>query len=706
MVVVAPSPLARVHHISGLRHLRGWWCPATLIASVLAAYAVPLAALVHQMGYDTPLAYLGLVPPIAFALGCWRYHRTGAAPAPLAPRDAVMGGLLLLLTAFVNAGVPVLVAPATWSRPIGLAAFPRFAASARLDLLSLPLFAAGVLILLYDTSALRWAWPALGYGLLVWPVPYTLLLGHVLPLISAATAWATDRASMGLPLGATVAPEDATLFTIATPHGPQTVSIGTVCSGFNSFVAWLLIGVAVCIIVRARHGGANRLHTSARLLRWLLLGGIATFLGNIVRIALLFAVIHHAGLDATFDVVHALLGNALFDVVVLGMLGLLPRFGLALPQPARALHEPSPSQAPASPPAVAQISLLVVMALALATGMLLNVTILRLTLVVLVGYLLLGLSLLAVSTRSRLMDHGTPHLRTTTLALISVLLAIGSLALIWYLGRMRTDQLPSLGWRIDQLQQALVTGRARRIMTLVSTVATIAAGCFAARTLRGRVVAMQMVGRQWLPPWSAAAFAAGAIIVGTVTLCISTATVASFTGDIVATGGAPQADFDAALPAIAAATPAFVETYDWMKQSLGKTATYNRYRYDVADGRPLWADVLTTEDADALAYHSVRTCYAFHGYVDRGTLPLDIGNGVMAWIITYTKPDVDETWSALYWEQQITRSGKTFSQRIVLLSNVDLPPGDVTASRVAPSNEGLQADARQLFGRLRAQGRE
>lgn len=86
MVVVAPSPLARVHHISGLRHLRGWWCPATLIASVLAAYAVPLAALVHQMGYDTPLAYLGLVPPIAFALGCWRYHRTGAAPAT--PRAA------------------------------------------------------------------------------------------------------------------------------------------------------------------------------------------------------------------------------------------------------------------------------------------------------------------------------------------------------------------------------------------------------------------------------------------------------------------------------------------------------------------------------------------------------------------------------------------------------------------------------------------
>jgi transmembrane exosortase EpsH len=216
MAIVATDLPTRASQIAGIARVRAWWRPAALIAGIVAAYALPLTTLVGAMGYDTPLAYLGLVPPLAFALGCWQHHRHDAAPASLAPRDAVAGGVLLILAALVGTGAPVLLTPSAWSRRFDLAALPRFAASAHLDLLSLPLFAAGILVLLYGAMALRWAWPAIGYGFLVWPVPYTFLLAHVLPFVSDATARAMGGLSAVLPLGATVSPEDGTLFTITT----------------------------------------------------------------------------------------------------------------------------------------------------------------------------------------------------------------------------------------------------------------------------------------------------------------------------------------------------------------------------------------------------------------------------------------------------------------------------------------------------------
>src|SRR5437660_266830 len=138
----------RDHRLSGTARGWGWWRPVVLMASILVAYAAPLATLVRAMGYDTPIAYLGLVPPIAFALGYWLHHRTGAAPAQLALVDVVAGGMLLMLAALVSSGLPILANPRTWAQQVDLTVFPLFAASAHLDLLSLPVFAAGMLVLL------------------------------------------------------------------------------------------------------------------------------------------------------------------------------------------------------------------------------------------------------------------------------------------------------------------------------------------------------------------------------------------------------------------------------------------------------------------------------------------------------------------------------------------------------------------------------
>jgi hypothetical protein len=277
-----------------------------------------------------------------------------------------------------------------------------------------------------------------------------------------------------------------------------------------------------------------------------------------------------------------------------------------------------------------------------------------------------------------------------------MLLALSSLMALWYLRQVRAEQLPSLGWRLDQGQLTLITGRVRQIVTLVSAVATGVAGVAVVRTARGV--------RRWLMPHgSGTVLAALAVVMGTVALALATVTAASFDGTHDAARAAPQADFDAALPAIAATAPVFVESYPWTKQSLGKSSTYTRYQYAMTEGPPVWVDVLTTEDADALAYHSVPTCYAFHGYVDRGTGALAIGDGMAAEVMTFVKPEVNEVWSALYWEQRITRGGRTFFQRIVLLYYLDLPSEDARGERIGASDAILQRDATQLVARLQTQ---
>lgn len=702
MAALATDLPTWVDPIPGSARLRRWWRPAALIASIVAAYALPLSALVRAMGYDTPLAYLGLVPPLAFALGCWRHHQHGAAPASPTPRDAVTGSALLILAALVAGGTPALADPSLWSWRLDLVALPLYAAAAHLDLLSLPLFAAGMLALLYGATALRWAWPALGYAFFVWPVPYTFLLGHLLPLVSDATARAAGGLSAVLPLGATVSPEDGTLFTIAMPHGPQAVSIGSACSGFNSFVAWLLLAGAACIIVRERRGGGSGLRAAGRLALWVLTGAVGTLLGNIVRIALLFAIVHRSGLDATFDLVHASLGNGLFTLVVLGMVALLPRFGLALPQPTFAARDrPAPSSGIAPPPG--QASLLACAALALATGMLLGVGVLHLALALLGAYLLLALYLLAIGACPHSMSDRRRHRRAIVLTVAATVVAAGALTLSWYLKEVRSVQLPSIGWRIDQAQQGLITGRARHVAAFALTVATLVAGRSAHSALRRSAAPGRIPGGRRFPAWGGMALAAGAIVAGTVALGVTTVTVASFDTNITAIATAPAADFDAAMPALPDAQPTFVEAYDWPKQSLGKGATYNRYRYDGAGGQSLWVDVLTTEDADALAYHSVRTCYAFHGFTERGALAFAIGGGATtARIINYIKPDVNEAWSTLYWERTIARDGRTFYQRVVLLYHLDLPVGDATGARFGPNDALMQGYAARLLDRLDA----
>lgn len=667
------------------------WRPLTLIVSVVVAYFFSLSDLIRAMKYDTPLAYLGLVPPIAFALGCYRYRRAGASPAAIGPLDAAAGGALLALATLIGIGLPIALDAYAWSK--------------RLDLLSLPIFAAGLLILLYGTGALGWAWPALAYGFLIWPVPYDLILGHFLNPLTDWTAWGTGQLARYLPIGATIDPTDATVFTIATPGGPQAVSIGSACSGFNSFVAWVLIAIALCIIVGGRRRGASGFGIAGRLALWMLVGTVLTLLSNVARILALFAVAHRSGLSTTFfDTVHTALGTTLFALIVTVMLLLLSRFGLALPS----LAQSAPRAPLATAPFPVQAAFIAFGGFVLAAGALIGIGIFQMV----IAFILLFL-LCLLFTRDYLPSTASaapaPSLsppiarihpaRVIGMAIIGVTLVVAALASSQYFAR-HTDGIQSFGWQIGAWQQETLGGAARFLIAAALLGGALAVAAIIVRAPRYSPGADKPLRMRPLTGPVGAGIIAAILLTTTGTLALANVTVASFGGNATATS-VPAGDYDALLPDLSDMPATFVESYDWPKQFLGKTATYNRYSYDVAGAQPFWLDVVTTEDADALAYHKVHNCYAFHGYVNQGEREIGIGNGVTARIVNYIKPDVNETWSTLYWEQRIERDGKLFYQRVVMLYDLPLAPGEsVTSSRFTANNALMQTRASQVLGGL------
>jgi exosortase/archaeosortase family protein len=691
MATISPVAHPRVGERARTAPVGIAWRPLTLIVSVVVAYFFSLSDLIGAMRYDTPLAYLGLVPPIAFALGCYRYRRATTSPATIGPLDATAGGALLVLATLMAVGLPVALDAYAWSK--------------RLDLLSLPIFAAGMIILLYGTSALAWAWPALAYSFLIWPVPYDFLIGRLLNPLTNWTAWVVAQFARVLPLGAVIDPTDGTVFTIATPSGPQGVSIGSACSGFNSFVAWMLIGVALCVIVRGTKRAAGGFATAGRLTLWLLLGTALTLLSNVARILALFAIAHRSGLDTTFNTVHAALGTALFAMIVAALLLLLPRFGLTLlvvthaaPHPASAEESPFPVQA----------AFLAFGGLVLAAGALIGLGIFQM----IIAFILLFLLCLlftrdyAPGTVQAATVVGEPPpsvpvrpLRMIGMVVVGVALAAGAYAASRYFA-LHTDAIQSLGWQIGAWQQDTLSGAARFVAAAALLGGALAVAALIVRAPRFSPGAEKPLRLRPLTGPLGAAIIALIILTTTGSLALANVTVASFGGNATATS-VPAGDFDALTPNVPGLQRAFVESYDWPKQFLGTTATYNRYSYDAEGAQPFWLDIVTTEDAAALAYHKVQNCYAFHGYVNEGEREIGIGNGITAQIVNYIKPDVNQTWSTLYWEQRIQRDGRLFYQRVVMLYSLQLAPDEgVTGSRFLANNALMQSRATQVLDGL------
>lgn len=278
---------------------------AALVGLVLLAYNYSLITLARGLTLQTPLAYLALVPLIALALGVARL-RIEPRGLPIHDRqlDWIVGLGLLAAAAAVLILLPDPTSSVFWLQ--------------RIDLLTLPLFVSGLIALLFGVRRV-WALKGpIAFLLLAWPVPYALFLSDAAGQFTDFTAHLVAAFMRIVPL-AHPAPADDTLFFVGSGVHGFAVSIGSACAGVNSFVGFLLVGTALLFVVRG---------PVVRRVAWLTMGLALVFALNVVRIVAILAVGSSFGQAAALDVLHPVAGLIVFNVGVLGMVALVPRFGL------------------------------------------------------------------------------------------------------------------------------------------------------------------------------------------------------------------------------------------------------------------------------------------------------------------------------------------------------------------------------------------
>lgn len=295
---------------------QGWWLSlsateqarikvAGLGALVVAAFHYSLSSLLQTVDYDTPLAYVGLVPILAMLLA-W-LHRV---PAPNEPSihdrqlDYVVGLPMVVLALLGAYYLPDQMGLMYWFD--------------RIDLLLLPVFVAGAAVLLFGTRA---AWRqrfAIGYLFLAWPWPYSHVLLGTLNGFTNLTVSSLTRLIKVVRVAHSVSGSPG-LFEV-THHG-QTfpVSVVTACSGIDGMVGFLLIGVGFAGTV-----SGSRLRKTI----WLVLGAALLWMTNLGRLLLIFWAGEHYGENFAINILHPVAGLIIFCIGVILMALLIKPFGL------------------------------------------------------------------------------------------------------------------------------------------------------------------------------------------------------------------------------------------------------------------------------------------------------------------------------------------------------------------------------------------
>ena len=295
---------------------------AVVVCSALA-YSFSLGTLVDGWRYQTPLADLALVPFLAALLlvaACRRHPHIEALR--LARVDVILASLCLLAALAL-----LVVGPVLWSK---------YFWATRLDLLTLPLFVAAAVMLLFGTRAIVRFGFALGFLLLVWPLPYFAVMERTLGAFTRLTTWGATE--LVVPLG--LARPDAStpgVFFVGSGGERFSVQLGSACSGVNTLVGFVIIGIFALYFVRG---------PVLRRMLWLLLGAVLVWGFNVLRIVGILAVATSYGEDAAFRVLHPIAGLLALNAVALVLLIFMRPFGLRWRRP---VEVDSPLAAPADP---------------------------------------------------------------------------------------------------------------------------------------------------------------------------------------------------------------------------------------------------------------------------------------------------------------------------------------------------------------------
>ncbi len=287
---------------------RPWFRALLLLAALVVAYRYSLSSLLGSLGSDTPLAYVGLAPFIALGIAV-------LLSRPEQPASVVQDRYIDYLVGLPLLGTALLMAVVLPDRMSILFWFYR------VDLLSLPLFAAGAVAVLFGAPALwRMRW-AVGFLLLAWPVPYNFALDHGMAQFSNLTLASVRALLRVLPVATPSGASGGTIFMVHHAGATFPLSVVSACTGVDSFIGFGLVGMAVLTLVE---GGKL-----AKGL-WLGTGMVLVYGLNLVRLILIFWAGSRFGQTVALDGLHPVLGLVLFGAGVALMVSSLGRFRLDL----------------------------------------------------------------------------------------------------------------------------------------------------------------------------------------------------------------------------------------------------------------------------------------------------------------------------------------------------------------------------------------
>lgn len=303
-----------------------------LLVVVGVAYNYSLSTLIQNAGLETPLAYVSLVPAIALALAAVRARPIRPEPAIHDRQVDYIVGLPLIGGALAaNLLLPGKMSAMFWVW--------------RIDLLTLPVFVAGAVAIIFGVRVLWRQKLAVGYLFLGWPYPYSTVLLKVLDAFTAATLVGIREIVKILPVAKSVTSPDGTLF-VVVHHGVSfPLSVVSACSGVNSVVGFLLIGSAFAAVV---HGPI------VRKVLWLVGGMLLLWAINLGRITFIFWAGKTWGEHVAIDILHPFIGLVTFSLGVLFLVLLIQPLGMqvgtAPPAGSHSIRPPrGPTEAKGSP---------------------------------------------------------------------------------------------------------------------------------------------------------------------------------------------------------------------------------------------------------------------------------------------------------------------------------------------------------------------
>jgi len=284
---------------------------AIVLAATVACYHVSLWTLLRGVTVDTPLAYLGLVPIISGVLG-YVLARPRAGEPDIHDRhiDRIIGVPLVLAALAALVLLPARMSTMYWLY--------------RIDLLTMPLFVAGVICLAFGVRMLWRTKVAVLFLFLAWPMPIRGIVTLGLEPLTSLTAAAVSQLVKVIPVAAAAGGDG---ITVRVPYsgaegGGFLVQVASACSGANGLLGFLLVASAFALVAQGPR---------SRKLLWLAAGALLVWVFNVIRIMAILFVGRFFGETASIDVLHPVAGLITFNIAVLIMVLNARRFGLGLP---------------------------------------------------------------------------------------------------------------------------------------------------------------------------------------------------------------------------------------------------------------------------------------------------------------------------------------------------------------------------------------